>query len=91
MQEEAEAGYREQFPDHFAMFADIADDAHQGMEAEFGPPTGQPSEASRAEAGSAVAQELVHGDLLSEVVRLHARSVTFLFYLHLLPCYSLAA
>ena len=70
LQEEAEAGYKEQFPDHFAMYADIGDDVLEGME----PNPGQLPEASRAEASSAVAQELVHGDLLTEVVHLHARS-----------------
>ena len=86
MQEEAEAGYKEQFPDHFAMYADIADNVLQDMEPGPGLTPGQPPEASRAEAGNAVAQELVHGDLLTDVVHLHARSAAEVHYLSLTLC-----
>ena len=89
-QEEDEADYKRRFPDHHAAFADIvADEAagdtlmqdaradmtpHQNGEA----PAEQHQEqqaATRAEAGSRAAQELLQGDLLGEVVREHARCV----------------
>lgn len=77
LQEEAEASYKQYFPDHFNAFADVA-------ELEEMPNLGDDSAAAKAaesmhegltdaEISSHAAQQLLHGELLSDLVQLHSR------------------
>ena len=75
-QEEDEVSYKQHFPDHFDAFADVAelgdlpnlgDDSAAAAQA-------TPQEGlTDAEASSSAAQQLVHGELLSDLVQLHSR------------------
>lgn len=80
LQEEDERDYQERFPDHFKGFEDIAvlegevpvDDDRLPLP----PPEADATEdavASAAQASSAAASALLHGELLNELVTLHAR------------------
>jgi hypothetical protein len=71
-QEEEEADYKEAFPDHAAAFVDILQDEHE-CNAGPGGVMDTEQQATQAEAGSAAAQALLHGDLLKDVVELHGR------------------
>ena len=80
LQEEDEQSYKQQFPDHFSTFDDVA-------ELDDMPDLGDDSTASaaaaaaeadaegltEAEASSSAAQQLLQGEILSDVVSLHAR------------------
>lgn len=80
-QAEDEADYQHQFPDHFAAFADLAqpDDADAVLSAPE-PPAGAAAgpggaAASAVESGSVAARALVEGEVLDDIVALHARCV----------------
>ena len=79
-QEEEERDYLERFPDHFKGFEDIAvlegevpvdDDRLPVPPPEAADP--EDAVASAAQASSAAASALLHGELLNELVALHAR------------------
>lgn len=80
LQEEEERDYQERFPDHFKSFEDIAvlegevpvdDDRAPVPPPEAADP--EDAVASAAQASSAAASALMHGELLNELVALHAR------------------
>jgi midasin len=77
-QEEDEADFNQRFPDHFAAFADVAGEEpadHDTPPAH--PPPGTDgadgAAASEAEAKTAAARALLEGDILEELVALHAQ------------------
>jgi midasin len=93
LQEEAEADYQQQFPDHFAAFADLAeeqleeapgwtDDAHNKQQQQQGMEVdvqeGAAAAASAAQARSAAAKSLLQGQLLQDIVQLHQQLFTSL-------------
>lgn len=82
LQEEDERSYKQHFPDHFSAFADVAeldDMANLGDDSLVAGAAAAAAEAdsgvSEAEASSTAAQQLLHGDILTDVVSLHARYV----------------
>lgn len=75
-QEDEEASYKQRFPDHFHAFADVAQLEDMPNLGDDSAVTAQalPEEGlTEAEASSNAAQQLLHGDLLSDLVHLHSR------------------
>ena len=79
LQEEDEQSYKQRFPDHFSAFADVAeledmpnlgDDS--AMLQQAAADAAEPG-VTDAQASSNAAQQLLHGDILLDVVQLHAR------------------
>ncbi|GIL72549.1 hypothetical protein Vretifemale_2893, partial [Volvox reticuliferus] len=75
--EEAEATYRLAFPDHYAPFHDVApldpdEERQQEEEAATRGEEASAAAATAAQARSSAARQLLDGDLLTDVVQLHA-------------------
>ena len=81
-QEEAEAEYKQQYPDHFAAFADLLPEEEQqdgdganpaagGGDGEMMAADDQQQGLGKGQARSAAAKALIQGQLLGEVVGLH--------------------
>ena len=78
MQEEEDADYKQRFPDYHADFDDILDPQGDLMDEDSMSPQTQheatsQQNATQAQTSSAYAQELMQGQLLDDVVALHAR------------------
>lgn len=68
MQEQAEAEYRRRFPNHFAAFADLAED---DLDLADDPPAQQSVLVTASQASSSQAQALLTGEFLDDIVQLH--------------------
>ena len=78
MQEEENADYKQRFPDYHADFADILDPQGDLMEEDSNSSlaqqeAGNQQNTTQAQTSSASAKELMQGQLLDDVVALHAR------------------
>ena len=78
MQEEEAADYKQKFPDYHADFDDILDPQGDLMEEDSSSSLAQHEaagrqNASQAQTSSAPAKELMQGQLLDDIVALHAR------------------
>ena len=78
MQEEEDADYKQRFPDYHADFDDILDPQGDLMDEDSNAPQAQHEAASRqdatqAQTSSGSAKELMQGQLLDDIVALHAR------------------
>ena len=80
MQEEEDADYMQKFPDYHADFDDILDPQGDLMEEDSNAPQAQHKAISQqnttvAQTSSASAKELTQGQLLDDIVALHARYI----------------
>ena len=78
MQEKEDADYKQRFPDYQADFNDILDPQGDLMEEDSDVPQAQHEASSQrcatqAQTGSTASKELMQGQLLDDIVALHAR------------------